>query len=177
MGKTLLLRQLTKEDSADGPLDTATIPSVGTELRPLQHHGSQVLLREMGGTMQPVWPRYFDESDAIVFVVDVSNKAQLATSSAALYDVLAAEKVARIPVLIALNKADVEGGMEYATLNAMLRISDLRSRRERQCTVVLCTAMTREGVQPILSWLRTEVSLRTANTATAVETPNSTSMQ
>ena len=70
-GKTLLCRHLQRMTSRKPPaaaLDTNTQPSIGVELLDVAHARRVFSLREVGGAMQPVWPRYFDNCRMVVFL-------------------------------------------------------------------------------------------------------------
>ena len=73
-GKTLLSRHLQVLAAAtEKPLNTQTQPTIGVELAHLAHKRKAFSLREVGGTMMPVWPSYYDGCRAVVFVADSSS--------------------------------------------------------------------------------------------------------
>jgi hypothetical protein len=49
--------------------------------------------RELGGSMCPIWPDYFGECRGVVFVVDVSDNADLAPATVELYELLQHEQL------------------------------------------------------------------------------------
>jgi len=47
-----------------------------------------IMLREIGGTMCPLWPQYFGDCKMVVFVVDASDAASIAPATLELYDLM-----------------------------------------------------------------------------------------
>lgn len=91
-GKTLLLKKLQNINSVD---ETAcTIPTVGTNITTLKlpHFRTGVIkhyaLRELGGSMAPLWSKYYKTAGKIMFVVDASNLCQIAAAGVLLYSIL-----------------------------------------------------------------------------------------
>jgi len=156
-GKTLLVRQLAniaKGGKAD-EVSRDTIPSIGTELMQIMADKRSLVLREMGGSMIPVWPRYFAECDAVIFVIDAAAATALGASSVELFTALGAEDLRTKPVLVAINKVDLPEQVAVDTLHTVLRIDELLATEtaSREFACVRCSATSAEGVQHILAWL------------------------
>jgi GTPase SAR1 family protein len=157
VGKTLLLRQLANcaSKGKPGDIESATIPSVGTELHQIRVAKCNLLCREMGGSMIPVWPRYFDECHAVVFAVDNSSEEQLASATIELLTALQSPALDRKPLALVLNKCDAPMQIPPIMLESVMRIDDviLSERAERDFICIRCSAMTAQGVPDLLHWL------------------------
>lgn len=154
-GKTLLLRQLANrlKQGEPGAIATATIPSVGTELRQLALGKCDVTFREMGGSMAPIWARYFDESHVVVFVINVTGEDLLATATVALMETLQSASLDGKPFAIVLNKCDQPAQIPPATLARIVRIDDLVATATRDVACFRCSAVTAEGLSDLIDWL------------------------
>ncbi|XP_075025359.1 ADP-ribosylation factor-like protein 16 isoform X1 [Calonectris borealis] len=106
-GKSLLARRLrhirAEEGAAELGEPPATLPTVGTNLTDLRLP-RKVTVRELGGCMGPIWPSYYGECSALLFVVDAANPTQVSSSCIQLLSVLSAEQLASVPVLVLFNK-------------------------------------------------------------------------
>ncbi|KAJ1632894.1 P-loop containing nucleoside triphosphate hydrolase protein [Pavlovales sp. CCMP2436] len=156
-GKTLLLRQLANLAKRGKPADieTATIQSIGTELRQIIVGKTNVVFREMGGSMNPVWPRFFDECAMVIFVIDCSSEAQLASATIELLTALQSPALEAKPFAIALNKCDLPGQLPAQTIERVLRVDDIVASESAHRPVVLlrCSAKTAAGLADLEKWV------------------------
>lgn len=90
-GKTLLLRKIQHINAVDET--TTAVPTVGTNLFNLRRGNIQIEIRELGGIMAPIWPKYFASANRIMYVVDASNLCQISAAGVLLYTVLAHPQV------------------------------------------------------------------------------------
>ncbi|XP_071672669.1 ADP-ribosylation factor-like protein 16 isoform X3 [Patagioenas fasciata] len=106
-GKSLVARRLRQLSTEDGNTELgappATLPTVGTNLSDLRLP-RRARLRELGGCMGPIWPSYYGECSAVLFVVDAANPTQVSSSCVQLLSVLSAAPLAAVPVLVLFNK-------------------------------------------------------------------------
>jgi ADP-ribosylation factor related protein 1 len=65
---------------------------------------------DLGGQtgIRTLWHRYYDDADAIIYVLDASNRDRLPDSWEVLETVLSAPQIAGSPLLLLANKQDVE---------------------------------------------------------------------
>lgn len=86
-GKTLLLKRLQNTETID---DTTTaVPTVGTNIFNFIINEKNYTVRELGGSMAPLWSMYFNHVDKVIYVVDASNLCQISAAGVLLYTVLA----------------------------------------------------------------------------------------
>lgn len=64
----------------------------------------RVMVRELGGCMGPIWPSYYGDCGAVMFVVDAANPTQVSSSCVQLLALLSAPQLATVPVLVLFNK-------------------------------------------------------------------------
>ncbi|XP_032836187.2 ADP-ribosylation factor-like protein 16 isoform X2 [Petromyzon marinus] len=126
-GKTLLLKRLQKifagerVDKWEAP---STVPTVGTNLVDVAVGKRRLTLRELGGTMAPIWDSYYKHSTAVIFVVDVANPRQLASAGVQLWEVLAHEEVRGKALCVLLNKTDLATSGAVREFRSLLRLDD-----------------------------------------------------
>ncbi|CAN0297035.1 unnamed protein product [Lampetra fluviatilis] len=117
----------------------STVPTVGTNLVDVSVGKRRLTLRELGGTMAPIWDSYYKHSAAVinhrhafvasdkelhssVFVVDVANPRQLASAGVQLWEVLAHEEVRDKSLCVLLNKTDLATSGAVREFRSLLRL-------------------------------------------------------
>merc|ERR1712193_32658 len=106
-GKTSILKRLSDEDISH------IMPTQGFNIKSLMHEGFKLNVWDIGGqkTIRPYWSNYFESSDALVYVIDSSDKRRLEESGNELKELLAEDKLAGIPLLAFANKQDLMQAM------------------------------------------------------------------
>ncbi|NXY62652.1 ARL16 protein, partial [Callaeas wilsoni] len=161
-GKSLLVRRLRHIPRARGHWGggegragrRAPVAQVGTNLTDLRLP-RKVTVRELGGCMGPIWPSYFSECSALLFVVDASNPTQLSSSCIQLLSVLSAAPLASVPVLVLFNKIDLPCYMSLVEMKSLFRMQDIVSCATQPITTLETSARDGTGLADVLQWLRT----------------------
>ncbi|XP_065708357.1 ADP-ribosylation factor-like protein 16 isoform X1 [Patagioenas fasciata] len=169
-GKSLVARRLRQLSTEDGNTELgappATLPTVGTNLSDLRLP-RRARLRELGGCMGPIWPSYYGECSAVLFVVDAANPTQVSSSCVQLLSVLSAAPLAAVPVLVLFNKMSCPGGltqtprcsdlpcyMSLAEMKSLFRMQDIVSCATQSITMLETSARDGTGLADVLQWLR-----------------------
>ncbi|KAM7088968.1 ADP-ribosylation factor-like protein 16 [Ciconia maguari] len=156
-GKSLLARRLRQLSAEEGTAELgeppATLPTVGTNLTDLRLP-RKVTVRELGGCMGPIWPSYYGECSALLFVVDAANPTQVSSSCVQLLSVLSAEPLASVPVLVLFNKIDLPCYMSLVEMKSLFRMQDIVSCATQPITVLETSARDGTGLADVLQWLR-----------------------
>ncbi|XP_069785791.1 ADP-ribosylation factor-like protein 16 isoform X3 [Narcine bancroftii] len=113
----------------------------------------KITLRELGGCMGPIWPSYYMDSGAIIFVIDAANPTQVSSSCIQLLDVLAAEQLQQTPVLILFNKVDLPCHMSLVEMKSLFRMDDILACAKQTIHVLEVSARTGRGLDQVLKWL------------------------
>jgi len=145
-GKTTILKKLSEEDI------TTIMPTQGFNIKSLVHEGFKLNVWDIGGqkTIRPYWSNYFESSDALVYVIDSSDRRRLEESGTELNELLAEDKLAGIPLLIFANKQDLLQAVPANEISDHLKLSNIR---DRTWTIQACSAKTGEGLQEGMEWL------------------------
>ncbi|KAM7001860.1 LOW QUALITY PROTEIN: ADP-ribosylation factor-like protein 16 [Passerculus sandwichensis] len=145
--------QLSAEQPAELGEPPATLPTVGTNLTDLRLP-RRVTVRELGGCMGPIWPSYYSECSALLFVVDASNPTQLSSSCIQLLSVLSAAPLASVPVLVLFNKIDLPCYMSLVEMKSLFRMQDVVACATQPITMLETSARDGTGLAEVLQWLR-----------------------
>ncbi|OAV96676.1 hypothetical protein PTTG_02942 [Puccinia triticina 1-1 BBBD Race 1] len=107
-GKTTLVRRL------KGDLDLSKVmPTLGFNIDTLIHRSYSLNIWDIGGqkTLRPYWRNYFESTDAIIWVIDSTDRARLSDTSIELNQLLLEERLAGASLLVFANKHDLAGAL------------------------------------------------------------------
>ncbi|ELU04727.1 hypothetical protein CAPTEDRAFT_155130 [Capitella teleta] len=160
VGKTLLLKRLHGEQHSGNNythLDEApvTIPTVGTNLMNVVfNRRSEVTVRELGGCMAPIWDKYYEGCPAVIFMIDVSNRCQIAASCIQLLDALTNATLSNVNFLIILNKIDVADRMSRQEINFFFRLEEVIENTSQKIKVIEVSAREGQGLLEVAQWIQ-----------------------
>merc|ERR1711920_642017 len=139
-GKTTILKKMSEEDISH------IMPTQGFNIKSLQHEGFKLNVWDIGGqkTIRPYWSNYFDASDALVYVIDSSDKRRLEESGKELKELLADEKLAKIPLVVFANKQDLINATPAEEISTNLQLDQIK---DRTWTIQSCSAVKGDGLQ------------------------------
>eukprot|EP00998_Keelungia_sp_KM082_P009863 NODE_6054_length_660_cov_53.148218_g6031_i0.p1 GENE.NODE_6054_length_660_cov_53.148218_g6031_i0~~NODE_6054_length_660_cov_53.148218_g6031_i0.p1 ORF type:complete len:180 (+),score=60.12 NODE_6054_length_660_cov_53.148218_g6031_i0:79-618(+) len=145
-GKTTLLKQLAQEDI------TQISPTQGFNIKSIEKDGFKLNVWDIGGqkAIRTYWNNYFDNVDAMVYVVDSADQKRVEEAGQELATLLEEEKLRGCPVLVLANKQDLPNAATPATVSDALQLTD---QRDRKWQIHGCSAKTGENVQESLEWI------------------------
>ena len=109
------------------------------------------LLRAAGQkAIRPYWRNYFDQTDALVYVIDCSDRRRIDETGGELQELLQEERLAGVPLLVFANKQDLPNAMNAADITDKL---GLHSLRQRNWYIQATCATSGEGLYEGLDWL------------------------
>ena len=99
-GKTTALKQLAGED-----IQSIT-PTQGFNIKSATTAGFKLNVWDIGGQkhIRPYWKNYFQNTDAIVYMVDSADKRRMDEAAEELKELMEDETLSGVPVLIFANK-------------------------------------------------------------------------
>lgn len=159
-GKTNILEKLKSIFLGHPGLEPDKIlPTVGLNVGRVEAFKSQLIFWDLGGQsgLRSIWDKYYDETHAVVYVVDASNENRLYESKMALDKVLGSRALFGAPLLVLANKQDVSSALSADEVADHLGIGRLDSR---PCKVLPVSAFSGQGIREGVQWL-VEVSKRT----------------
>ncbi|XP_072098734.1 ADP-ribosylation factor-like protein 16 isoform X2 [Mobula birostris] len=107
--------------------------------------------------MGPIWPSYYEDSEAVIFVIDAANPTQISSSCIQLLEVLSAEQLQETPVLILFNKVDLPCHMSLIEMKSLFRMDDVLACAKQAVSVLEVSAQTGEGLDQVLKWLHSHL--------------------
>merc|ERR1711988_974492 len=117
----------------------------------------------MGGgqkTIRPYWKNYFENTDALIYVVDSSDRRRLEEAAEELSELTEEDKLAGIPVLVFANKQDLMSAVPADELVETMNLMDIK---DRPWQIQPCSAKTGENLQaPRAPWALGEITDRHA---------------
>merc|ERR1719401_1951021 len=85
---------------------------------------------DIGGqkTIRPYWSNYFENADALVYVIDSSDSRRLQESGNELTELLQEDKLASIPLLVFANKQDLLQATPAEEISDTLKLAEIKDR-------------------------------------------------
>jgi len=154
-GKTTIVRRL------KGAQDLSQVmPTLGFNIDTLIHKSYSLNIWDVGGqkTLRPYWRNYFEATDAIIWVIDSTDRARLSDTMTELNQLLLEERLASASLLVFANKQDLAGAMSTEEIETAL---DLKGKSTgHRWKVMPCSAISGMNVMEGLDWVVDEVASR-----------------
>ena len=124
-GKTTILYKVKLNEQV------CTIPTIGFNVESVQYKHINFTVWDVGGQtkIRPLWQHYFENSDAVIFVVDSQDRGRLAEAKEELDGVLNDDRLRNATLLVFSNKQDMPNA---ATTTEVTEKLGLRNRGERE---------------------------------------------
>ena len=128
------------------------MPTQGFNIKSLMQNEFKLNVWDIGGqkSIRPYWRNYFDQTDALIYVIDSADRRRMEETGVELGQLLEEEKLAGIPLLIFANKQDLLNALPPADISAGLNLSTIR---DRVWSIAACSAKTGEGLQEGMEWV------------------------
>jgi len=135
----------------------STVPTIGFNVETLKYRNLQFNVWDLGGqtTIRPYWRCYYDGTQAVVFVVDSTDKDRMEVCAAELKEMLSEDELSRSALLVFANKQDQPGALAVDEITSTLRLGDLK---DRSWTIVPCSAIRGDGLEQGMDWLVEKIS-------------------
>lgn len=139
-GKSTLLFQLKDKTFRD------TVPTVGLNVEQITYRGISMTMWDVSGQATRLWKHYFDKINAIIFVVDASDRDRIQRAQEELHRVISDDELAGAPVLVYANKQDVAGAMSEEEMYEQLKLHEVVETRLKDICFQRCSAKNGDGV-------------------------------
>ena len=116
---------------------------------------------DVGGQdkIRALWRYYFENSDAIIYVVDSADPDRMTEARETLHSMLADDALRGAHLLVLANKQDLRHAVKPAELVDRLGLREMRSR---PWFLQSCSAVSGDGLYEGLEWLHGSLSKRKA---------------
>ncbi len=150
-----------------------TFPTGGQAIETVHHKNVEYIVYELGGRdkIRPLWRQYFRETSGLIWVVDASDPTSMSqqaenigyvdsSSRYELDNVLSADEMRGVPLLILANKMDHPNSVSVNEVVQRLGCN-LWPARTRPWHIQYCSAINKEdecaGVMDGMNWLTDQV--------------------
>lgn len=136
-----------------------TQPTIGSNVEEVKYENITFQVWDLGGqdNLRGGWPTYFEDADAIIFVVDSSDQESMVLSKMELFNVVLQEDLKHACLLILANKQDVSGCRNSGEITEDLSLHTIRTH---EWQIQPCCALTGDGLQEGLGWIATRIRAR-----------------
>ncbi|XP_060524559.1 ADP-ribosylation factor-related protein 1 isoform X1 [Cylas formicarius] len=155
-GKTTYLEvaktKLLKNYKAIHPTKITT--TVGLNIGKIDIGGMRLNFWDLGGQseLQSLWDKYYEESHAVIYIVDSSDRDQINESKEIFDKMIANENLQGVPLLVLANKQDLPDCMGVREVKPIFN-KNAHLIGKRDCMVMPVSALTGEGVDEGIRWL------------------------
>ena len=122
----------------------------------MNHDGFKLNVWDIGGqkAIRPYWRNYFEQTDAMVYVIDSADRKRIEETGLELADLLEEDKLSGVPVIVLANKQDLVTALSPDEVADGL---NLYSIRDRPWQIQACSTKTGEVLQDVMEWLVKQV--------------------
>jgi ADP-ribosylation factor protein 1 len=131
----------------------STIPTIGFNVETVRYKNIVFNMWDIGGQekIRPLWRHYYQNTDAIIFVVDSCDKERMFDSNRYKCNVkYELQQLRDTSLLVYANKQDMPNALSIKDIVELLELNKLRNR---QWFIQGTNAITGEGLYEGLDWL------------------------
>ncbi|TVY26318.1 ADP-ribosylation factor-like protein [Lachnellula hyalina] len=152
-GKTTIVKKIMGEDV------NSVSPTLGFIIKTIDYEGYKLNIWDVGGqkTLRSYWRNYFEKTDALIWVVDATDRLRIEDCKEELHGLLQEERLSGASLLVFANKTDVNGCMDEAEIQEGLRLNDIKTHKWH---IIRCSAITGANLQEGLAWVVQDAKAR-----------------
>ncbi|XP_005107065.1 E3 ubiquitin-protein ligase TRIM23 [Aplysia californica] len=146
-GKTSILFKLKQNEFIP------TIPTIGFNVETVEYKNFKFTIWDVGGQhkIRPLWKHYYFNTQAVIFVVDSSNRERLDEAQGELVKLVHEKELKDASLLIFANKQDVDGCVTIEEITDQFGLLKLCCNRSWHLQA--CDGMSGHGLADGLEWL------------------------
>ncbi|XP_020611905.1 ADP-ribosylation factor-like protein 3 [Orbicella faveolata] len=150
-GKTTILKHLASEEIQN------ITPTQGFNIKSVVSDGFRLNVWDIGGqrSIRPYWRNYFEQVEALVYVIDSTDRKRLEETSLELDELLCEEKLCGVPVLVFANKQDLLQALPPDQISESLMLERIK---DRSWHIQACSGKTGEGLEMGMQWVIKNIS-------------------
>eukprot|EP00727_Mastigamoeba_balamuthi_P006243 m51a1_g2238 putative adp-ribosylation factor 1 (179) ;mRNA; f:277386-278016 len=130
-----------------------TTPTIGFNVEAIEYKRLKLTVWDVGGQsrIRPLWQHYMRGADAIIFVVDSTDRERLEEAKDELHSLVRSPEAAKSPLLVYANKQDAPGALNADAVRDALAVEALG--KDRPAAVFAASATQGVGLHEGLDWL------------------------
>lgn len=134
-------------------------PTLGFIIKTIDYEGYKLNIWDVGGqkTLRSYWRNYFEKTDALIWVVDATDRARIGDCTEELAGLLQEERLSGASLLVFANKSDVRGCMTDDEIRTALKLDDIKTHK---WNIIPCSAVTRSNLKEGLKWVVDDAKAR-----------------
>jgi ADP-ribosylation factor-like protein 1 len=135
------------------------MPTIGFNMESVTYKNLNLNVWDLGGqtSIRPYWRCYYANTAAVIFVVDSTDIDRLQIAADELAAMLAEEELRDAALLVFANKQDQPGAKGAGEISEALKLGELR---DRNWTIIACSAIDGRGISEGMDWLVVSDALR-----------------
>jgi small GTP-binding protein len=147
-GKTTVLYKIKLDETV------TTIPTIGFNVETVEYKRINFTVWDIGGQtkIRPLWKHYYNNVDAVIYVVDSNDTERIGEAKDELHQMLRSELLKDAAVLVLANKQDMPRSVAPSELQEKLHMGKLN---QRNWFIQPCVACDGKGLFEGLDWLAT----------------------
>ena len=144
-GKTTILYQLKLG------LTVETIPTMGFVYESIQHKNFRLNVWDVAGqdSLRPLWKHYYQNTKAVIFVVDSSDRKRIGSAKDELHKIMADEELKDACLLLLSNKID----LQVMSIEEVTTLMDFDKIKNPKKKILGVCGLKGEGLNQALNWL------------------------
>mmetsp|Transcript_81724 Transcript_81724/g.100226 ORF Transcript_81724/g.100226 Transcript_81724/m.100226 type:complete len:182 (-) Transcript_81724:105-650(-) len=146
-GKTTIVYKLVSPNDVQ-----TTVPTIGFNVETITYKNVKLQVWDLGGqtNIRPYWRCYYPNTNALIFVVDSSDKKRIKIAQKEFLKLLEEEELQNVAILIFANKQDIKGSLNAAQISEYLGLTKIKNRKWHICESI---AKQGKGLTKGLDWL------------------------
>lgn len=134
------------------------VPTIGFSIQKFKSSSLSFTVFDMSGQgrYRNLWEHYYKEGQAIIFVIDSSDKLRMVVAKEELRTLLNHPDIKhrRIPILFFANKMDLRDALTSVKVSQLLCLEDIKDKPWHICA---SDAIKGEGLQEGVDWLQDQI--------------------
>mmetsp|Transcript_45124 Transcript_45124/g.71340 ORF Transcript_45124/g.71340 Transcript_45124/m.71340 type:complete len:181 (-) Transcript_45124:293-835(-) len=129
-----------------------TVPTIGFNVETLEHRNVTFTVWDIGGQekIRKLWRHYYQGTTGVIYIVDSSDRERIEDARDELFNVLQAEEMRDVVLLVLANKQDLPNALTSSEVAEKLGLNSLHKRR---WFVQAACATRGQGLYEGLDWL------------------------
>ena len=150
-GKTTILYQLKLGEM------TNTAPTLGFNVETVSYKNIEFMVWDMGGqdAIRPLWRHYYENAQALIFVVDSADEERLDEAREELAKLMDEAQLKDAVLLVYANKQDMP---EAKGVQEVADALELTTVKNRVWYIQACSASSGDGIRDGLDWLASKLA-------------------
>ena len=146
----------------------STVPTIGFNVEKVQYKNVVFTVWDVGGQekLRPLWRHYFNNTDALIFVVDSLDRDRVDRAAEEFHAIINDFHMRNSAILVFANKQDMKNALSAAEVAEALGMHELRGRKWHVQSAVATQGL---GLYEGLDWLSSTLDrMRALGVATSV---------